>query len=251
MTPQSKRNQYGSLCTEMYEILHASAPQDELDFYLSYAEKGMRILEPMCGSGRFLVPFYQRGFAITGLDASAEMLEKLRRKAPGAAVVQADMARYDFQEKYDYVFIPSGSICLFTDMETCGKILEKIRRLLTPGGKLALCVDTVADRLPDDGCYKETASVQTPDGLRLKLIAQNTYDPASRTQFSPGVYQLFDGKTLLRREEMDFQTHLYAPGEMEGCLRRAGFRQITAYASCRGDAADPAGPDARVFVCTA
>lgn len=35
------KNYYGSLCTEMYEILHKKAPQDELEFYLSYAEKGM------------------------------------------------------------------------------------------------------------------------------------------------------------------------------------------------------------------
>lgn len=40
-----KQNYYGSLCTEMYEILHEQAPQDELDFYLSYAEKGKKILE--------------------------------------------------------------------------------------------------------------------------------------------------------------------------------------------------------------
>lgn len=30
-----KQNYYGSLCTEMYEILHKQAPRDELDFYLS------------------------------------------------------------------------------------------------------------------------------------------------------------------------------------------------------------------------
>lgn len=40
-----KRNYYGSLCTEMYEILHKEAPQEELEFYLSYAEKEMSILE--------------------------------------------------------------------------------------------------------------------------------------------------------------------------------------------------------------
>ena len=53
------KNYYGSLCTEMYEILHKDAPKDELEFYLSYAEKGMSILEPLCGSGRFLVPFWK------------------------------------------------------------------------------------------------------------------------------------------------------------------------------------------------
>ena len=75
------RNYYGSLCTEMYEILHEKAPQDELDFYLSYAQKGKRIFEPLCGSGRFFFPFIEKGRAIIGIDLSREKLEKLNRKA--------------------------------------------------------------------------------------------------------------------------------------------------------------------------
>ena len=35
-----KKNDYGSLCTEMYELLHKEAPEDELAFYLSYARPG-------------------------------------------------------------------------------------------------------------------------------------------------------------------------------------------------------------------
>lgn len=54
------QNYYGSLCTKMYEILHNKAPQDELDFYLSYAEKGMSVLEPLCGRGRFYIPFLKK-----------------------------------------------------------------------------------------------------------------------------------------------------------------------------------------------
>ena len=42
------KNYYGSLCTEMYEILHKKSPQDELNFYLSYAKRGDKILEPLC-----------------------------------------------------------------------------------------------------------------------------------------------------------------------------------------------------------
>lgn len=42
-------NYYGSLCTEMYELLHSQAPQDELAFYLSYAHPGDRVLELLCG----------------------------------------------------------------------------------------------------------------------------------------------------------------------------------------------------------
>ena len=52
-----KQNYYGSLCTDMYDILQEQAQQNELDFYLSYAEKGKKILEPLCGSGRFWFRF--------------------------------------------------------------------------------------------------------------------------------------------------------------------------------------------------
>ena len=81
---QIRQNYYGNLCTEMYEILHSEAPSDELDFYLSYAEKGKKILEPLCGSGRFLVPFLERGFTISGIDLSEEMLAKLWVERAGA-----------------------------------------------------------------------------------------------------------------------------------------------------------------------
>jgi len=103
-----KQNYYGSLCTEMYEILHEQAPQDELNFYLSYAEKGKKILEPLCGSGRFLVPFMERGFDICGIDLSGEMLNKLKQKVPNAKIVQADILEYSSRELYDYIFISSG-----------------------------------------------------------------------------------------------------------------------------------------------
>lgn len=77
---QIKKNYYGSLCTELYEILHQTAPKAELNFYLSYAKKGMKILEPMCGSGRFLIPFMEKQLNIYGIDLSKEMLQKLIKK---------------------------------------------------------------------------------------------------------------------------------------------------------------------------
>ena len=125
---QVKQNYYGSLCTEMYEILHKVAPKDELDFYLSYAKKGQKILEPLCGSGRFLVPFLEYGFDICGMDLSDEMLKKLKQKAPNAKTVHADITEYLPNEKYDYIFISSGSVSLFTDLNECKKILRKLKK---------------------------------------------------------------------------------------------------------------------------
>lgn len=232
-----KQNYYGSLCTEMYEILHEKAPQDELNFYLSYAEKRMNILEPLCGSGRFLVPFLDRGFNITGIDSSEEMLNKLRLKAPYAKVIQTDIICYTAQEKFDYIFIPSGSISLFTDMNVCRGILQKMEKLLIPGGKFVFAVDTIFCRFDEDNVYKANISVKTKEGYDLILKGKNHYDEKSQTQFSPSIYELYNGIKLLQSENMNFQTHLYRYGEMEEYLRDCGFKHIQTYSNYKKEIA--------------
>ena len=77
-------NDYGKLCTMMYEQLHPTADPQELAFYLSYAKPGEQMLELLCGSGRFLIPFWKKGLSIDGVDLSAQMLEQLEQKLPEA-----------------------------------------------------------------------------------------------------------------------------------------------------------------------
>lgn len=226
-----KQNYYGSLCTEMYEILHREAPQDELQFYLSYAKKGMSILEPLCGSGRFLIPFLERGYDISGIDLSAEMLSKLKDKIPDAKVFQADILKFETNEKFDYIFISSGSVSLFTDMELCKKILQKMKVLLKKDGIFVFAVDTVFDKCSNDDDYKTSISVKTEGGFDLVLKSKNYYDAKSQTQFSPSIYELYDGADLLQSEPMDFQTHLYRFGEMEGYLKELGFSFVKTYST--------------------
>ena len=243
------KNYYGSLCTEMYEILHDKAPQDELDFYLSYAEKNKKILEIMCGSGRFLVPFLERGYDIRGVDFSVEMLEKLKQKAPEADVEYADIAEYTTTDQFDYIFISSGSVSLFTDMNLCQKILKKIKGLLAPAGKFVFAVDTIAAKCLDNDDYETSVSVKMKIGFDLVLKTKNYFDVQRQTQFSPGIYELYDRNKLLKSEHMDFQTHLYKFGEMEAYLREAGFTGIRTYSSFEKDIAIDDSCDMFLFEC--
>ena len=192
---------------------------------------GKKILEPLCGSGRFLIPFMERGFDICGMDLSSEMLGKLKQKKPNANVVHADILEYSSTQLYDYIFISSGSVSLFTDVDLCKKILEKLKRMLTPNGKFVFAVDTVADRCPNHDNYKTSIAVKTKEGFDLVLKIKNYYEEESQTQFSPSIYELYNKATLLQSEPMDFQLHLYRFGEMETYLKEIGFKTITTYSS--------------------
>ena len=56
---------YLNLCTEYYDLDKPEAPTDALQFYLKYADEAHGpILEPMCGTGRFLVLLQKIYFAI-------------------------------------------------------------------------------------------------------------------------------------------------------------------------------------------
>ena len=244
------KNYYGSLCTEMYEILHAEAPKDELEFYLSYVEKGMTILEPMCGCGRFLIPFLEKGYDIEGLDLSSEMILKFKQKAPKAKVFQGDILEYNSKERYDYIFISSGSMSLFTDMELCKKILKKMKDLLKESGKFVFAVDTVANRCPNDLDYKTSMSIKTKEGFDLILKGKNNYDEETQTQYSPSVYELYNGTQLLQQELMDFQTHLYEFGELEPYLYEIGFTKVNVYSSYEKKLAINNQPEMFLYECS-
>lgn len=234
----------------MYEILHKEAPQDELDFYLSYAKKGMSVLEPLCGSGRFFVPFFKKGLNIKGVDNSCEMLGKLLEKLPNAAIVQSGIEEYQTSERFDYIFISSGSVSLFTDMQACKNILSKIKNLLKKDGKFVFAVDTVANRCSDSDEYQVGVSVETKEKYRLILKSKNYYDETTHTQFSPALYELYNGGELLQQEKMDFQTHLYELGEMETILNEIGFTKIKIYSSFEKDIADTNDAEMFLYECS-
>ena len=63
------------------------------------------------------------------------------------------------------------------------------------------------------------------------MRSKNYYDEETQTQFSPAIYELYNGTELLQSEPMDFQTHLYKFGEMEHYLKEIGFTTVKTYSS--------------------
>lgn len=119
------------------------------------------------------------------------------------------------------------------------------------GGRFVFAVDTVANICPDDEDYKVTVSAKTKDGLDLILKSRNYYDGKSQTQFSPGIYELYQGATLLQSESMDFRTHLYRFGEMEQILEEIGFTKVKTYSSFSKDIAASDKDEMFLFECIA
>jgi SAM-dependent methyltransferase len=84
--------------------LYARLPvRDEPDIIASAVPAGAHILELGCGVGRVTHPLLERGFTVTAVDESAEMLERVR----GARTVRGAIETLDLGERFDVVMLGS------------------------------------------------------------------------------------------------------------------------------------------------
>ncbi|WP_042405082.1 class I SAM-dependent methyltransferase [Streptacidiphilus carbonis] len=101
---------------------------------------GRRILDAGCGSGPLFAKLRDRGAVVTGVDASAGMLEVARQRL-GAG---AELRVADLREPLPF---PDGAFddvvasLVLHYLEDWGPTLTEFRRVLAPGGRLIVSVD--------------------------------------------------------------------------------------------------------------
>lgn len=71
------------------------------------AGPGTRVFEVDCGDGEFLVPFYQNGYVVGGIDAEAGAIARARDKMPEGFFTVAAAAALDPAMPWDVVICRS------------------------------------------------------------------------------------------------------------------------------------------------
>jgi demethylmenaquinone methyltransferase/2-methoxy-6-polyprenyl-1,4-benzoquinol methylase len=96
---------------------------------------GDRVLDACCGTGDLAVAAEREGGIVTGLDFSARMLERARRKSPTVEWVEGDLLALPFADgAFDAATVGFG-VRNVADLE---RALGELRRVLRPGGRLAI-----------------------------------------------------------------------------------------------------------------
>ncbi len=171
-------NRYGALAAEIYDIDKPYFHLPDTAFYIErLANIGGPILEPACGTGRTLVPLLDAGHAVTGFDASPDMLERCRAKcaerghAPHLSQQRFEDFRYD--QLFDAIVVPAGTITLIDDFAVAMAVLRRFRDHLTPGGlvmidtqSLGFLAATTEDRR---SWTAENGDLLTTDGQRVSI----------------------------------------------------------------------------------
>jgi SAM-dependent methyltransferase len=241
---------YGELCTKVYESDKSIAGEKEMEFYLSFVkDKTMKVLEPMCGNGRMLIPFMEKGVDIEGFDISEEMLKVCRQKAEQLNLMPTVFCEkiedFKSEKKYDLILIPFGSFSLLSD-ELAERGLDNLKTVLKDEGKILLTTVTRYNGIEDIPEWVETNRKQF-DHETIVEYKKVHFDETNNLLKMQLKYESYQREKLEKTEIMDFPMRLYNPGEFEDRLKSKGFQNVVVH-----EVKDGYGKGSlfRVFECT-
>ena len=107
---------------------------------------GEKVCECACGTGGLTIPLVKRGFQMTGVDLSQEMLwiaaQKARKMGLGLPFIQQDMRKLHLHRQMDAVLATCDGVnYLLTDEDVCA-FFRAAWEAMRPGGVLIFDVST-------------------------------------------------------------------------------------------------------------
>lgn len=92
-----------------------------------------KVLDLGCGNGALTKVLSDKGFSVTGIDASEELLSIARKNYSDIQFIQADATNFDLTEPVDVVF--SNAVFHWIDREKQMDMLKCVHRVLKEAGQ--------------------------------------------------------------------------------------------------------------------
>ena len=171
---------FGKLNAEHYDVFHpADADALAAVDVLADLAAGGAVLELAIGTGRIALPLAERGLVVCGIEASQEMIAKLRAKPGGEAIAVTcgDMADVDVPGEFDLVFLVFNTLFNLTTQEGQVRCFANVARRLTARG-----VFVIEAFVPDVAHFVDRERVRTVAvTFDSAFLEASVHDPVSQT----------------------------------------------------------------------
>jgi SAM-dependent methyltransferase len=221
------RTFFSGLIVEMWQKVTTEAmTKEEADFVAKMlaVRPPARLLDVPCGAGRHCLALAARGYQMTGVDISTQLLEAARAKAAGrpekVTWEQRDMRDLPWPQTFDGAFSLGNSFGYYDDAGNAA-FLKAVAAVLKPGARYLLDASYILETILPT--LQERTWWQLDDVLTL---ADRRYDPA-RTRLEVE-YTLIRGAQVEKRA---MSARLYSVREVCRLLEEAGFSGLQTYGS--------------------
>jgi SAM-dependent methyltransferase len=230
----------------MFTEVRMAGAAEEVEGVLQLAgmtdEDGAAVLDLGCGPGRHTLALADEGFAVTGVDLSAALLERARHRAEAAGLqvelIREDMRTFVRPEAYRLAVSLLSSFGYFETRAEDLHVLQNVCRSLQPGGTF------VMDLMGKEVLARQfqQAGVEAFEDGSMLFERREILDAWRRIRTE---WVLVKGETARRHT---IHLNLYSAQELAGALQQAGFEEVVAYGDVLGR---PYGPGARRLVVVA
>ncbi|HEX8773157.1 MAG TPA: class I SAM-dependent methyltransferase [Pyrinomonadaceae bacterium] len=183
---------------------------------------GARVLDLCCGTGYTLSQLTLRGFEVTGLDVSKEMLRHARRNAPAASLILADARSFTLPPVYMAVVSTFDSLNHLMTIEELTRVFRNVRQALARGGLFLF------DMNMEEGFIENWADYYAIVEEKDVCILRGVYDREQKIgRYDITVFHL-RGQTWQRADTL-ISEKCYTAKEIRRALRAAGFKEVSIY----------------------
>ena len=196
---------------------------------------GGRVLDIPCGFGRHSIELAARGYKVTGVDISSEMID-LARKQVGSTGLEvelhtADMRDVSWESEFDAAFSFGNSFGYLDPVGTRDSI-RAISRALRPGARFTFDYGMAAECILPRLREREWSPVDD-----LLFLEENQYD-VSESCIKTTYTFVGQGKIEVR---IGYQW-VYTVREVRQILQEQGLRTLSLYKSYGGEPFEMASP---------
>jgi SAM-dependent methyltransferase len=191
------------------------------------------ILDLGCGTGSHAIPLAQRGYTVTGVDRSEEMLRHAMEKTSNAQFspgcepprfVHADLRFLDLDTQFDAVLMMFAVLGYQRSNEDVLSALQSVQKHLKPGG-LFVCDVWYGPAVLSVGPSERIKVIPTAEGqiIRAASGSLDTFHHLCEVR-----YQLWriSGDRLLSQTEESHQMRYFFPQEMSLLMSLARLEML-------------------------
>lgn len=202
---------HGGLTAMLERVLFAGLP------------RGAQVLDLCCGTGSVAGYLVGRGFSVTGVDASEEMLRFARREVPEGEFLVADAEAFELPAVFEACICTFDSCSYFLDEEALVKVFSNVHAALRPGGRFVFDLSLEAVYKSE---WQESCSILEADDA---CFVRGSYD--ERERLGRTLITTFERKGLWHRTDVEFVARCHVPEDVLTALNKAGFADCVCHYS--------------------
>ena len=209
---------YHALWADWY--LPAALPALEKLFFSRLSPQA-RVLDLCCGSGHVTKELVRRGYCVTGVDSSAELIALAQEELPGVDLRLQDARRLDLQQTYDAILSTFDSLNHILTPEDLTQVFAEARRVLRRSGFFTFDMNLEQAYTAD---LREWAVTVNDKSVGL---VRGRYDPLTRNAETELIWFTDTGRNgLWNHRHSIVKQRCYTQDEILTALRDAGFAGI-------------------------